>query len=65
MPRPLRTAGARIFGTGVMGEDVIRVRWEDVDDITSVIRLKSKARELGLAQGDDFAARLVARLPRS
>jgi sporulation protein YlmC with PRC-barrel domain len=65
MPRPLRAAGGRIFGRGVMGEDVIRVPWEQVDDITSIIRLKSKARELGLAQGDDLAAKFVAKLPRS
>src|SRR5436853_1403081 len=59
MPRVLRTAGARIFGTGVLGEDVIRVPWEQVDDVTSAIRLKAKATELGLAQGDQAAARFV------
>jgi sporulation protein YlmC with PRC-barrel domain len=65
MPRALRTAGARIFGTGVLGEDVIRVPWESVDDITSVIRLKTKAGELGLAKGDEAAARFVAKFPKS
>jgi hypothetical protein len=65
MPRALRTAGARIFGTGVLGEDVIRVPWEQVDGITSVIRLKAKATELGLAQGDEEAARFVRKLPNS
>jgi sporulation protein YlmC with PRC-barrel domain len=65
MPRRLRRAGARIFGTGVSGEDVIRVPWEQVDDITSVIRLKAKASELGLAQGDERAARFVRKLPKS
>jgi sporulation protein YlmC with PRC-barrel domain len=65
MPRPLRSLGARIFGTGVSGRDVIRVPWAQVEDITSVIRLRSKARELGLAQGDDRDATFVAKLPRS
>jgi sporulation protein YlmC with PRC-barrel domain len=65
MPRALRTVGARIFGTGVFGEDVIRVPWEQVDDITSVIRLKAKASELGLAQGDEEAATFVRKLPKS
>lgn len=65
LPRPLRGAGERIFGTGVVGEDVIRVMWDEVDDITSTIRLKSKARELGLARGDDRDAKFVAKLPRS
>jgi len=65
MPRVLRTAGARIFGTGVLGEDVIRVPWEQVDDVTSAIRLKAKATELGLAQGEEEAARFVRKFPKS
>jgi hypothetical protein len=65
MPRRLRPIGARIFGSGVVGRDVIRVPWTQVEDISSVIRLRSKARELGLAQGDDRDATLVAKLPRS
>jgi len=65
MPRPLRGVGERIFGRGVSGEDVIRVPWREVDDIASVIRLKGKARDLGLAQGDERDAKLVAKLPRS
>ncbi len=65
MPRPLRSLGARIFGTGVSGRDVIRVPWSQVDDISSVIKLRAKASELGLAQGDDRDAMLVAKLPKS
>ena len=65
MPRALRTAGARIFGTGVAGETVITVPWDQVDDITSTISLKAKASELGLAQGDQEAARFVRKFPKS
>jgi sporulation protein YlmC with PRC-barrel domain len=65
MPRRLRALGARIFGSGVVGRDVIRVPWTQVEDIGSVVRLRSKARELGLAQGDDRDATFVAKLPRS
>jgi sporulation protein YlmC with PRC-barrel domain len=65
MPRPLRGAGKRIFGGGVSGEDVIRVPWREVDEIASTIRLRGKARELGLAQGDERDAKLVAKFPRS
>jgi sporulation protein YlmC with PRC-barrel domain len=65
LPRPLRGIGARVFGSGVLGRDVIRVPWTQVEDITSVIRLRRKARELGLAQGDDRDATLVAKFPRS
>src|SRR5712691_11854752 len=44
---------------GVLGEDVIRVPWEQVGEITSTLRLKAKATELGLAQGEEEAARFV------
>jgi sporulation protein YlmC with PRC-barrel domain len=65
LPRPLRALGARAFGTGVSGHDLIRVPWDQVEDISSVIRLRAKARELGLAQGDERDAMLVAKLPKS
>ena len=65
LPRPLRRAGERIFGTGIAGRDVICVPWNQVDDITSVVCLRAKARELGLAQGDDRDALFVAKFPKS
>jgi sporulation protein YlmC with PRC-barrel domain len=65
MPRVLRNAGARIFGTGMLGKDVIRVPWEQVGHITSTIRLKAKASDLGLAQGEEDAARFVRKFPNS
>jgi sporulation protein YlmC with PRC-barrel domain len=65
MPRRLRRLGARLFGTGVVGDDVIRVLWEQVDEIESVIKLRAKASELGLAQGDDRDALFVAKFPKS
>ncbi len=66
LPRPLRPLGARLFGTGVLGRDVIQVPWEQVDTIGSTIALKAKARELGLGQGDMGEARtVVEKLPSS
>jgi sporulation protein YlmC with PRC-barrel domain len=65
MPRRLRGIGARVFGAGLVGEDVIRVPWEQVDEISSVVKLRAKASELGLAQGDDRDAIFVAKLPKS
>jgi sporulation protein YlmC with PRC-barrel domain len=65
MPRRLRRIGARIFGEGVVGDDVIRVPWEQVDEIESVVKLRAKASELGLAQGDDRDALFVAKFPKS
>jgi sporulation protein YlmC with PRC-barrel domain len=65
MPRPLRALGARVFGAGLSGDDVIQVPWDEVDAIDSVIKLRAKAGELGLAQGDDRDAIFVAKFPRS
>jgi hypothetical protein len=65
LPRPLRTLAQRIFGTGVSGRDLIRVPWQEVDEISSVIHLKAKARDLGLGQGDERYAIPIAKLPRS
>ena len=65
MPRRLRPFGRRLFGAGVLGEDVIRVPWEQVEAITSAVKLRAKASELGLAQGDDRDAIFVAKFPKS
>jgi hypothetical protein len=65
LPRPLRGIGERVFGPGVVGHDVIRVPWDQVDGIDTVIHLKAKARDLGLAQGDERLAPFVAKLPDS
>ncbi|MCA1689551.1 MAG: hypothetical protein LC720_03645, partial [Actinobacteria bacterium] len=32
LPRPLRRAGERLFGSGTLGRDIIRVPWEQVED---------------------------------
>src|SRR4051812_24323363 len=65
LPRPLRRVGERIFGTGVVGDDVIRVPWSQVERVETVIDLKAKARDLGLAQGDDRWAPIIEKLPKS
>jgi sporulation protein YlmC with PRC-barrel domain len=65
LPRPLRGLGARLFGHGMLGHDIIEVPWEQIDDIGTVVKLKAKARDLGLGQGDDRQGRRVAHLPKS
>jgi hypothetical protein len=65
LPRPLRGLGQKVFGHGVVGEDVIRVPWEQVDAIDTVLHLKGKARDLGLGQGDDRLEPFIAKLPDS
>ena len=63
LPRRLRRATARVFGEGILGKDVIRVPWEEVDDVTSVLKLRRKAEDLGLAAGDLRLAKTMGRLP--
>jgi hypothetical protein len=41
LPRRLRPLGRRIFGTGVVGHDVIRVPWDRVDRLDTVIHLRA------------------------
>lgn len=60
MPRLLRPLSARI-----LGEDLVRVPWDAVEDIAEVVRLKHPREKLGLGSGDIAAARIVARMPRS
>jgi sporulation protein YlmC with PRC-barrel domain len=60
MPRRLRRLSSRL-----MGEDLVRVPWDAVQDIAEVVRLKGRGEELGLGSGDTAAARIVARLPGS
>ena len=63
LPRRLRPIGERVFGRGVVGHDVIRVPWEEVEEVGTVIKLKSKASDLGLAQGDYRMEKRMAKLP--
>jgi hypothetical protein len=66
LPRRLRPLGARLFGSGLLGHDVIQVSWDQVDTIDAAIALKAKARDLGLGQGDMGGAKtVVAKLPNS
>ena len=44
----------------VAGNDIVRVPWEDVRSIRSVIQLERSAAELGLGRAD---RRLAARMP--
>jgi len=48
-----------------LGGDVIRVSWDQVDQIGTAVRLKAKARDLGLGRGDDRQAKRIEELPRS
>jgi hypothetical protein len=60
LPGPLAGFGRRLWG-----EEMTRVPWEEVEDITAVVNLKRPSDELGLGRGDDEAGKVVGRLPLS
>jgi hypothetical protein len=64
LPRRLRGLTARAFGEGTLGKDVTRVPWENVDDVASDLKLRRKAEDLGLAEGDLRLSHAMSRLPR-
>jgi hypothetical protein len=45
------------------GGHVIRVPWEEVDEVQSHVRLKKTAPEYGLGRGDDRVRRWIAHIP--
>jgi sporulation protein YlmC with PRC-barrel domain len=49
----------------ILGDEVVRVEWEEIEDVDTVVRLKRSAEELGLGGGDRRAAGLVGRIPGS
>ena len=61
--RPLRGVARRVFGAGVLGRDVIQIPWAEVDAVETTVKLRRKAYELGLAQGDERVTRLVGEVP--
>lgn len=65
LPRRLRAVGERVFGPGVLGRDVARVPWEEVEDVEVVVKLRAKASDLGLARGDDQMRRRLEVLPKA
>jgi sporulation protein YlmC with PRC-barrel domain len=65
MPRPVRGLARRLLGAPVWGSTAIRVPWAEVEDVTSVVRLRRKAAELGLGQGDDVWRPIISKLPRA
>jgi sporulation protein YlmC with PRC-barrel domain len=63
LPGWLRRPARRLFGPERWGANVLRVPWEEVDTIDSTVRLRGKAEELGLGEGDDPERWIVRRLP--
>ena len=60
LPALLALGCARLFGRGA-----VRVPWAEVIEIAEIVKLRSKADELGLGRLDRKAGRWLARLPKS
>jgi sporulation protein YlmC with PRC-barrel domain len=65
LPRRLRGVGMRVFGRGILGERVVRLPWDEVDEIEQgVVRLRRRASEVGLG-AEDRLAETIEKLPDS
>jgi hypothetical protein len=49
----------------VFGAQATRVPWSEVESVTERIKLRSRAKELGLGGADRKASRLIEKLPGS
>jgi hypothetical protein len=45
------------------GGGVVRIPWEEVDDVAAHVRLRKRAQTLGLGRGDDRLRAYVEKLP--
>src|SRR4051794_19442542 len=63
LPRRVRRLARRVLGEPVLGKTLVRVPWSEVDDISSVVKLRKKAAELGLARGEREEESFVKKLP--
>jgi sporulation protein YlmC with PRC-barrel domain len=58
LPRRLAPLARRLLGSRV-----IRVPWDEIEDVDIVVTLKRTGEELGLGRGDDEVGRVLNRLP--
>ena len=58
-------SGRGLFGrlAATLSGNAVHVPWSEVDEVSSVVKLKRAAGELRLGRGDDRAARLVRWIP--
>jgi sporulation protein YlmC with PRC-barrel domain len=62
LPARLGKLARRLVGPEVIGRNVVRVPWDEIDEIDVAVRLRRPARELGLGRGDDDLAPAVGKL---
>lgn len=63
LPRRLRPLARRICGPEIWGRNAMRIPWEEVDQIGAAVKLRKKAEEMGLGEGDDPERWIVRHLP--
>jgi sporulation protein YlmC with PRC-barrel domain len=63
LPRWAARIARRISGPETWGSNALRIPWEEVDELSSTVKLRKKAEELGLGMGDDPRRWIVRRLP--
>jgi sporulation protein YlmC with PRC-barrel domain len=63
LPRGIRHLWRRVAGPERWGANAVRIPWEEVDSMDAAVRLRKKAEELGLGEGDDPERWMVRRLP--
>ena len=52
----------RLVGEEMLGRNVIRVPWEEIDEIGPAVKLKRPAEELGLGRTEDALSPIMSRL---
>jgi len=57
--------GRGLFGrlAAAVSGNAVHVPWSEVDEVSSVVKLKRTAPELRLGRGDDRAAKLIGWIP--
>jgi sporulation protein YlmC with PRC-barrel domain len=63
LPPVLRHAARRLLGPERWGANALRVPWSEVEEIDATVKLRGKAEEIGLGEGDDPERWMVRRLP--
>jgi sporulation protein YlmC with PRC-barrel domain len=63
LPRRLARLARRLTGPERWGANALRIPWEEVDELGATVKLRKKARELGLGMGDEPSSWIVKRLP--
>ncbi len=63
LPGWLARTTRRIVGPETWGSNALRIPWEEVDELSSTVKLRKKAEDLGLGEGDDPGRWFVRRLP--